>query len=104
MLRSMMLALALGLPSAAAAEQFPQTAMDVEVRSDTGAVVGRVAAVERNAEGDIVAVEIPGLEPGSAAYASGDLIADENSLMVRVRDDGERREQRGGDTGPRILR
>ena len=34
---------------------------------DGDGLVGRVSAVERNAEGEIVAVEIPGLEPPDAA-------------------------------------
>ena len=85
-----MFALAIGIPSLAAAEQFPQSAQDVEVRGHDGAVIGRVAAVERNADGDIVAVEIPGLEPGNAPLASRDLVAeDQRNMMIRVRESRE---------------
>ena len=94
MLRTLLFALAIGLPGLAAAEQFPQSAQDVEVRGDDGSVIGRVASVERNAEGEIVAVEIPGLEPGSAPNASGDLVAEERrDLMVRISGEDMPREQ-----------
>lgn len=73
MLRTLVFALAIGLPGLAAAEQFPQSALDVEVRGDDGTVIGRVSAVERNADGEIVGVEIPGMEPGDA---SRDLVAE----------------------------
>jgi hypothetical protein len=82
MLRTMVIALALGAPSLAVAEQFPQSAMDVAVRADDGSVIGRVEAVERNAEGDIVAVEIPGLEPGDAPHAPNNLIADDRRELL----------------------
>ncbi len=104
MLRSLVFALAIGLPGLAAAEQFPQSAQDVEVRGDDGSVIGRVAAVERNADGEIVAVEIPGLEPGDAPYASGDLVADERrERMVRVSGEDMAREQPSG-SERRVLR
>lgn len=96
MLRTLAFALAIGLPGMAAAEQFPQSAQDVEVRGDDGSVIGRVAAVERNADGDIVAVEIPGLEPGDAPYASRDLVADDQrEMVVRVRESRDRQDQNG---------
>ncbi|MEZ5960995.1 MAG: hypothetical protein R3C30_11305 [Hyphomonadaceae bacterium] len=96
MLRTLAFALFLGLPGLAAAEQFPQSAQDVEVRGDDGSVIGRVASVERNANGDIVAVEIPGLEPGDAPAASRDLIAeDQRNLVVRVRESRDRGDQNG---------
>lgn len=85
MLRALALALVIGLPGLAAAEQFPQSAQDVDVRCDDGRVIGRVAAVERNGQGKIVAVEIPGLEPGDAPRPPRDLVAEERrELMVRV--------------------
>src|SRR5262249_42991473 len=85
MLRTLAFALVIGLPGLAAAEQFPRSAQDVEVVGDDGTVIGRVNAVERNADGEIVAVEIAGLEPGDAPRASRDLIAEERrELMVRV--------------------
>ena len=108
MLRTLALAplfaLAFGLPGLAAAEQFPQSAQGVEVRSHDGTVIGRVAAVERNADGDIVAVEIPGLEPGDAPAASRDLIAeDQRSMVVRVRESRDRGDQNGA-SDRRVLR
>ena len=94
MLRTLVFALAIGLPSLAAAEQFPQSAQGVDVRGHDGTVVGRVSAVERNADGDIVAVEIPGMEPGSAPHASSDLVAqNDRQRVTRVNDNGERRRQ-----------
>jgi hypothetical protein len=100
-----MFALAIGLPGLAAAEQFPQSAQDVEVVGDDGRVIGRVAAVERNGDGDVVAVEIPGLEPADAPRASRDLIAEEQrELMVRVRGEDRASDETAGANGRRILR
>jgi hypothetical protein len=82
MLRPLMLACALGA-SAAAADQFPRSAVNADVRSDDGTVIGRVTAVERNADGEIVAVEIPGLEPADAPRAPTELVA-----ASRARDAG----------------
>ena len=82
MLRTLALALAIGLPGVAAAEQFPQSAINAEVRGDDGTELGRVTAVERNAEGEIVAAEIPGLEPGDAPYAPDNLIAENDRELV----------------------
>jgi len=96
MLRTLVVALALGAPGVAAADQFPQSAIHAPVVSDTGAVVGRVNAVERNARGEIVAVEIDGLEPPSAPLAARDLIAeDAHTVLMRERA-GARREAGGG--------
>lgn len=96
MLRTLAFALAIGLPGMAAAEQFPQSAQDVEVRGHDGSTLGRVSAVERNANGDIVAVEIPGLEPGDAPNASLDLVAeDQRSMVIRVRESRDREDQNG---------
>ncbi len=104
MLRTLAFALAISLPGLAAAEQFPQSAQNVEVRGDDGSVIGRVAAVERNADGDIVAVEIPGLEPGDAPHASRDLIAEERRELVRVNGEDMPREQPGSSYERRVLR
>lgn len=78
MLRTIVIALALGLPGVAVAQdsQFRESAVGIEVRGDDGTVVGRVNAVQRDANGRIVAVEIAGQEPGSAPYAASDLVAD----------------------------
>jgi hypothetical protein len=96
MLRTLAFALMIGLPGVAAAEQFPQSAQGVEVRSHDGTTIGRVAAVERNADGDIVAVEIPGLEPGDAPAASRDLVAeDRRNPVIRVREGRDRSDQNG---------
>ncbi|MGQ0532634.1 MAG: hypothetical protein ACT4OF_08095 [Caulobacteraceae bacterium] len=104
MLRTLTFILAIGLPGLAAAEQFPQSAQEVEVRADDGSVIGRVSSVERSAEGDIVAVEIPGLEPGDASRASGELTAEERrELMVRVNGEDAPRELSAG-AGRRVLR
>ena len=104
MLRTLAFALAIGLPGLAVAEQFPQSAQGVEVRGDDGSVVGRVSSVERNAEGEIVAVEIPGLEPGDAPAASRDLIAaDQRNMVIRVRESRDRRDLNGA-SERRVLR
>jgi hypothetical protein len=96
MLRTLAFALMIGLPGLAAAEQFPQSAQDVRVVSDDGANLGRVSAVERNSDGEIVAVEIPGLEPGDAPYAASDLVADDQrAVVVRVREAAQRRDHNG---------
>jgi hypothetical protein len=93
MLRTIVIALALGAP-AASAEQFRESAVGIDVRSDDGAVVGEVAAVERNADGEIVAAEIEGLEPADAPMASGDLVAETDSdqswIPANARDESER--------------
>ncbi len=106
MLRTLVFALAIGLPGLAAAEEFPQSAQGVEVRGDDGTVVGRVSSVERNADGDIVAVEIPGMEPGDAPYAPSDLVAEnQREQLIRVRDNGERqRQNESGIFEHRVLR
>jgi hypothetical protein len=97
MLRTLAFVLAIGLPGLAAAEQFPQSAQDAEVRAHDGTVLGRVSSVERNADGEIVAVEIPGLEPDDAPRASHDLLAEERrELMVRVNGEDAPREVPGG--------
>jgi hypothetical protein len=66
MLRTLAFILALGAPSLAMAEQFPASPLGQQVRGDDGTVIGRITAVERDADGNIIAVEIPGLEPADA--------------------------------------
>jgi len=89
-------ALAIGLPGLAAAEQFPHSAQDVRAVGDDGTTIGRVSAVERNADGEIVAVEIPGLEPADAPVASRDLVAeDQRNMVIRVRESRDRHDQNG---------
>jgi len=89
MLRTLVVTLALGTPGLAAAQQtpqFPESAVGIAVRGDDGTVLGRVDAVERDADGRIVAVEIAGLEPGSAPYASSDLVAEDGDQFWTVSD------------------
>lgn len=91
MLRTLVLALALGVPGIAAAQegQFRDSAIGAEVVSDTGQVVGRVDRVVRDANGRIVATEIAEQEPASAPYAPETLVAsaDPNMLVVVDRRD-----------------
>ena len=79
MLRTLAFILALGAPSLAMAEQFPETPLGLEVRGHDGTVLGRITAVERDADGNIVAVEIPGLEPADAPQES--LVAERDERM-----------------------
>ncbi len=92
MLRTLIFALMLGAPTVALADEFPESAVGIEVRGDDGTVIGRVAAVERDADGRIVAAELPGLEPADAPAAPRDLIAEEDPRWVSVSDrqSGER--------------
>lgn len=90
MLRTLVLVLAIGAPSVALAEDFPQSAVGIDVVADDGAVIGRVASVERDADGNIVAVEIPGLEPPDAPRASRELVAERDDVRVRERGDERR--------------
>jgi hypothetical protein len=79
---------------AASAEPFRESAVGVDVVADDGTVIGEVTAVERNANGDIVAAELAGLEPADAPFASDDLLAedegDQGRAPVRARDDSAR--------------
>jgi hypothetical protein len=77
MLRMLVLALVLAAP-AASAEQFPDSAIGAPVMGDDGMMLAEVTAVERNADGQIVAAEIPGLEPADAPFASSDMVAEED--------------------------
>lgn len=85
MLRTLTFALALALPVMAEAQptqaQFPQSAIGAEVRGADGVVLGEVTAVERNEAGEIVAAEIPGLEPEDAPRP---MIVAENSAQTRL--------------------
>src|SRR5690242_18651785 len=99
MLRALVIVLALGAPGLAAAQQFPDSAVGVDVVGDDGTVIGRVEAVVRDANGRIVSAEISGLEPGNAPHASSDLVADdENALSRLVRERREDRDDTGGVT------
>lgn len=86
MLRTLAFTLALTLPTLAGAqqmrEQFPESPLGMEVRGHDGTVLGRVERVERDRNGNIVSVEIPGLEPGDAPAASRDLVAENNSRLI----------------------
>jgi hypothetical protein len=86
MLRTLVLTLALTLPSLAGAqqmrEQFPDSPLGLEVRGHDGAVLGRVTHVERDRHGNIVAVEIPGLEPADAPTVSDDLVAENDRRLI----------------------
>ncbi|QGZ94423.1 hypothetical protein [Terricaulis silvestris] len=96
MLRTLVITLALGLPGVAAAQQaqFNDSAVGIEVRGDDGTVVGRVNAVQRDANGRIVAVEIAGQEPGSAPYAASDLVADRRDGRNALISDRQRERSR----------
>jgi hypothetical protein len=93
MLRTIVIALALGAP-AASAQQFSESAVGIEVRGDDGTLIGEVASVERNADGEIVATEIEGLEPADAPFASSDLVAenerDQSWIPASAREDSTR--------------
>ena len=96
MLRILALAVMLAAP-AASAEQFRDSAIGVEVRADDGTVLTRVAAVERNARGEIVAAELPGLEPADAPLAAPELVAeDERDRLWTPTTVRERESARGG--------
>lgn len=86
MLRTLVIALAFAAPGPALAQQqtqFQESAVGVEVRSDDGGVLGHVGAVERDADGRIVSVEIAGLEPGEAPYAHPNLIAENERAEIQ---------------------
>lgn len=78
MFRTLLTVAALGLATASAPiERFPHAATGMWVQGDDGAPLGRITAVERNAFGEIVAVEIPSLEPPDAPQAT---VAEDASL------------------------
>ena len=95
MLRPLIFALLLAAPSASA-EQFQDSAIGVEVRGDSGAVLGEVTAVERNADGEIVAAEIPGLEPADAPFAAPELVAEDERDQRRIPASAREESERGG--------
>ena len=86
MLRTLVFILALTVPTFAGAqqmrEQFPNSPLGLEVRGHDGTVLGRVTNVERDGHGNIVSVEIPGLEPGDAPAASDDLVASNARRLI----------------------
>ncbi len=92
MLRTLAFILALGAPSLALAQQFPDSPLGQEVRGHDGAVIGRITAVERDADGNIVAVEIPGLEPADAPseslVAEREQRAPDRARTTRISDEG----------------
>lgn len=97
MLRTLLFTLALG--GIAAAEEFPQSAVGIDVRADDGTVIGQVDAIERDAHGRIVAAEIAGLEPADAPRAPRDLVAEQDDprwLTVSDRDEADRLAAGGG--------
>lgn len=100
MLRTLTFALALALPGIADAQpaqtQFPQSAIGAEVRGSDGIVLGEVTAVERNEAGDIVAAEIPGLEPEDAPRTM--IVASAESPRTRLVRQGGAREHNPGVT------
>jgi hypothetical protein len=76
MVRTLLLTLVLA--ASAPTEHFPHSAVDLRVQGHDGTVLGRITAVERNEFGEIVAVEIPGLEPPDAP--AGEVIAEDRSF------------------------
>ena len=91
MLRTLAFILALGAPSLALAEQFPESPLGQEVRGHDGTVLGRITGVERDADGNIVAIEVPGLEPGDAPeeslVAERDQRAPDRARTTRISDE-----------------
>jgi hypothetical protein len=82
-MRLAIFALCLGL--AAACSEAPDPAVGLLVRADDGTVLGRVAAIERDRDGRIVAAEIEGLEPADAPDPSTENLAqDQERLWVRT--------------------
>lgn len=80
MFRTVLTAFALGFAtSSAPVDQFPHSPMGLVVQGHDGSALGRVTAVERNADGEITAVEIPGLEPPDAP--SSEFVAEDSSLQ-----------------------
>jgi hypothetical protein len=82
MFRILLLAFVLA-GSAAPVEHFPRSALDLHVQGHDGRMIGRITAVERDQYGEIVAVEIPGLEPPDAPDSA--LVAEDRSLERLIR-------------------
>jgi hypothetical protein len=109
MLRTLVLVLAIGAPSLALAEpqhQRDESAIGIDVVGDDGTVIGRVANVQRDRHGRIVAAEIPGQEPDNAPHASSALVADtdSNALMMIVRDRRPHPERMNGGSSAEVIR
>lgn len=84
MLRTLAFVLMLGAPSLGPAQQqFPDSPLGQEVRGHDGTVLGRVTSVERDADGNIVSVEVPGLEPPDAPNQA--LVAERMRVPDRAR-------------------
>lgn len=91
-MRTIIIALALAIPSLAEAQQFPDSAIGAAVVADNGEVVGHVDHVVRDGDGDIMAAEISNQEPASAPYAPRALVADAgDDLMLIVERNDEPR-------------
>jgi hypothetical protein len=95
MLRTTVFCLMAAVPGLAFAEpaqtNFPQSAIGAEVHGVDGTVIGRVSAVERDTQGNIVAVEVPGLEPDDAPNSVVSYVASNergtSRLLVSDRDE-----------------
>jgi hypothetical protein len=71
MLRTLICACALLTSAPAAlAEDFPQSAVGMNVVADDGTVLGRVSSVQRNSEGRIVSIGAENLEAPASAPAN----------------------------------
>lgn len=103
MLRTLMLvplaAALLGAPDLAAAEQFPSSVLHADIRSDTGQVVGRVEAVERDGQGRVIAIQSEALEPADAPRAP--MVAEQRESPSVVLLESQRREGGGAGVTPR---
>jgi hypothetical protein len=80
MLRAIFLVSSLGL--AAACSDVSEPAVGLAVRGDDGTVIGRVASVERDAEGRLVSAEIPELEPADAPEPVPELLAEDERFWA----------------------
>lgn len=100
MVRTLVIAALMGafaLPGLAAAEENSAVSLrDMEVRADDGTSLGRVGSVERNARGQVVSVQIAGLEPADAPAASSDLVASNEPYQLRMRFTPEEAQRRSG--------
>ncbi|MFT3727429.1 MAG: hypothetical protein QM759_06380 [Terricaulis sp.] len=95
-------ALALAVPMAAHAEDFPRDATGSEVRADDGTVLGHVRAVTRDRGGQITSMDIPGLAPPDASSLNGQMVADNGGYVAaRVIDMRRREHDRVDQTGAR---
>ncbi len=88
MLRTLVVAVALLAPGYAMAEQLPESPMGLPVRAEGNVTLAQIEAVERNAAGQITAVQAPGLEPADAPNARRDrdeqLMADDGMRALRA--------------------